>query len=204
MNRYQLPYEYAPGATAVGLAVKDGVVLASERRIAWGTSILSKAGKKVFKINRNVGAACAGLVSDMQVLMRRASAQIQLYELELGRKPSVRAAAKVLAIMLFNQRIFPYFTQAIIGGVENGMSKLYVLDPVGSIIEDDYACVGSGGQIAIGIIEERYKKDMSLEEAKRLAVEAIKAAISRDAKSGDGCDILLISKDGIVEESIEF
>ncbi|MCC6056204.1 MAG: proteasome subunit beta, partial [Desulfurococcaceae archaeon] len=72
----------------------------------------------------------------------------------------------------------------------------------GSVIEDDYAAVGTGAPIAIGIIEAEYKKDLELDKAVDLAIKAIKSAISRDAVSGDGIDIIAISRNGIIEKSI--
>ncbi len=61
---------WVPGATTVGVVCKDGVILAAEKRVSYGFFIASKGGKKVFKITDQIGAACAGLVSDMQVLAR--------------------------------------------------------------------------------------------------------------------------------------
>ena len=75
---------------------------------------------------------------------------------------------------------------------------------LGSLIPDKYAAVGSGAEIAIGVLEEEYKENMSMEEAKQLTVRAIKSAISRDVMSGDGVDFLMITKDGIKEESMKF
>ena len=37
---------------------------------------------------------------------------------------------------------------------------------------------------------------MTIDEAKELSIEAIKEAIERDAVSGDGVDVLIISRDG--------
>ena len=62
---------YMPGATAVGITYDGGVVFASERRIAYGNFLVSKTTKKTFVITPNVGAACAGLVADMQLLSFR-------------------------------------------------------------------------------------------------------------------------------------
>ncbi|RLE84224.1 MAG: proteasome subunit beta, partial [Thermoprotei archaeon] len=75
-------------------------------------------------------------------------------------------------------------------------------DPIGAIIEDDYAALGTGAQVAIGIVENNYNKGLSLNEAKDLAVKAVKAAFSRDAVSGDGIDLLVISKEGSKEEFV--
>ena len=78
--------------------------------------------------------------------------------------------------------------------------SLFILDPLGSVIEDDYAAIGTGAPIAIGIIESLYKKEIDLDDGKKLAYRAVKAAIERDAASGDGIDLVSISGKGIFEE----
>jgi len=195
---------YMPGATTVGIVCKDGVILASEKRISYGNLVLSRAGKKVFKITPNIGAACAGLVSDMQILIREAEAYANLFRLEANRPISVRAVAKLISNLLFSHRLFPLITQTIVGGVDEDGPSLYVLDVLGSNIPDNYTAVGSGAEMAMGVLEESYREGMTIDEGKELAKRAIKSAISRDAMSGDGIDILIITKDGIEEESIKF
>src|SRR6267143_2325408 len=49
---------YVPGATTIGMVCKDGVLLASERRYAYGSFVMSKSAKKVFPITDKIGAAC--------------------------------------------------------------------------------------------------------------------------------------------------
>jgi proteasome beta subunit len=193
---------YLPGATTIGIVCKDGVVLASEKRVSYGYTVMSKAGKKVFEIMDHIGAACAGLVADMQILTRQVSAYGRLFELDNKRRISVRAASKIVSNLLFQRRLFPYFTQIIIGGVDDEGPSLYILDPIGSVIPDKYATVGSGAQIAVGVLEESYKDELSLGEGRDLALRAMKSALARDIASGNGIDVLLISKDGIKEENL--
>jgi len=197
-------YVAIPGATTVGIVCSDGVVLASEKRVSYGNFVLSRVGKKVFKIADHIGAACAGLVSDMQILVREVSVYANLFKIEAGRPISVKAAAKVMSNLLFSSRLLPYITETIIGGVDEEGPSVYVLDLLGSTIPDKYAAVGSGAEIAIGVLEESYREGMTVEEGRDLAIRAIKSAISRDAMSGDGIDILIITKNGIKEESIRF
>ena len=201
---FQDRYLSIPGATTVGIVCSDGVVLASEKRVSYGNFVLSKSGKKVFKISSHIGVACAGLVSDMQILAREVSIHTNLFKMEVKRPMSVKAAAKVLSNLLFSSRLFPLITETIIGGVDDEGPALYVLDVLGSTIPDKYAAVGSGAEIAIGVLEESYKDGMTVEEGRDLAIKAIKSAISRDARSGDGIDLLIITKNGIREESIKF
>ena len=201
MSRETLPI---PGATTVGLVFNGGVILASEKRVAYGYLVLSKAGKKVFRITDKVGAACAGLVGDMQILAREAAAYASLHSLECRRPITVSAVAKVMANLLFERRLFPLLTQTIIGGVDNEGPHLYVLDPLGSVIPDKFASVGSGAEIATGILETEYKENLSADEAKNIILRSIKAAVARDIQSGDGVDFLIITNDGMKEESIGF
>ncbi len=195
---------WVPGATTVGIVCQDGVILAAEKRVSYGFFIASKGGKKVFKITDQIGAACAGLVSDMQVLVRDVEANANLFSMDVGRKISVRAAAKLMSNILFNRRMMPLITQTIVGGIDEEGPSIWVLDVLGSVLPDDYAVVGTGTEIAIAVIEESYRKDLKVAEAKDLATRAIKSAISRDTMSGDGIDFLIITKKGVVEETIKF
>jgi proteasome beta subunit len=140
----------------------------------------------------------------MQILAREVEAQANLFSMDTGRKISVKAAAKLMSVILFNRRYAPLITQTIVGGLDEEGPSLYVLDVLGSLIPDKYAAVGSGTEIAMGVLEEGYKEGLSIEEAKALVTRAIKSAISRDSMSGDGIDFLIITKDGMTEESIKF
>jgi proteasome beta subunit len=195
---------WIPGATTVGVVFQGGVLLAAEKRVTYGGFIMSRGGKKVFKITDSIGVACAGLVGDMQILAREMQAQANLYSMDVGRPISVRSSAKLLANVLFNRRYAPLITQTIVGGLDEEGSSIYVLDVLGSLIPDKYAAVGSGTETAIGVVEEGFKDNMTLDEAKKLVTRAVKAAIQRDAMSGDGLDFVIITKDGVVEEAAKF
>ncbi|MEM1644958.1 MAG: archaeal proteasome endopeptidase complex subunit beta [Ignisphaera sp.] len=192
------------GATAVGLKVNEGIVVGAEKRISYGGFVLSKAGKKVFKIGDRMAMAAAGLFGDMQTISRIITAEVMYREVLTSRKISVRATAKLLSAILYSYKLMPFISEIIFAGYDEEGFHLYVLDPIGSLIEDEYAAVGTGAAIAIGILENGYRKDMSLSEAEELCIKAIKTAASRDAVSGDGVDLALITKNGVVEKSIPF
>ena len=56
----------------------------------------------------------------------------------------------------------------------------------------------------MGVLEEGYKETLTAEEAKELVTRSIKSAVSRDSMSGDGIDFLIITEDGVCEESVKF
>ncbi len=188
------------GATTIGIKCNNGVVLASERRMSYGGYILSKRIKKVFKITDKLAVAFAGLFADMQALARFLKAEVKFYELTTSKPMNVKSVAKILSIILYSQKYMPYLSETLVGGIDNEGSHLFILDPLGSVIEDDYAAIGTGAPIAIGIIESLYKKEIDLDNGKKLAYRAVKAAIERDAASGDGIDLVSISEKGIFEE----
>ncbi|MCD6324207.1 MAG: archaeal proteasome endopeptidase complex subunit beta [Desulfurococcales archaeon] len=184
------------GATAVGIRVKDGVVLASEKRVAYGGFVMSKAGKKVFVIKDRYGMALAGLFADVETLVRVMRVQLHQYEIENGRPLSVKSAARLLSVILYQYKYMPFLSEIIFAGVDEDGPHILVMDSLGSLIEDDYAAVGSGAPIAIGVIESGYRQDLSLKEAEELAVNSIRAAIKRDVASGDGIDVAVITSEG--------
>jgi proteasome beta subunit len=195
---------YFPGATTIGMVCKDGVLLASERRYAYGTFVMSKGAKKVFTITDNIGVACAGIVGDMQVLTREARAYMKIFQYERDRPGTVKNTAKLIANLLSSRRMFPYLAETIIAGVSDGIPELYVLDSIGSILGDKFAAVGTGAPIAIGVLESEYNEVMSVDEAKPVLLRAVKSAMARDISSGDGVDLMVITQQGIKEESPRF
>jgi len=195
---------FIPGATTIGVVCSDGVILASEKRVSYGYLVMSRVGKKVFKVTDRIGAACAGLVSDMQILIREVEAYANLFKLDANRPMAVKSAAKVMSNLLFSRRLFPLITQTIVGGLDEEGASLYVLDVLGSVIPDKYAAVGSGAEIALGVLEQGYKDGLTVKEARDLVTRAIKSAVSRDVMSGDGVDFLFVTNEGVSEESMKF
>jgi len=189
-----------PGATAVGITYDGGVVMASERRISYGNFIVSKTIKKTFKITDFVGACCAGMVADMQILAMQMRALTKIRKMELKREIPPNSIAKMMSSFMYERRYYPLMTQVIVGGVD-GQPAIYTLDPLGSVLPDDYAAVGTGAEMALGVLDQEFKQKMSEADAVKLAVKSIKAAIMRDNASGDGIDILVVDKNGTREST---
>ena len=198
-----MAFEFMPGATVVGISYDGGVILAAEKRVSFGNFVVNKNIKKTFPVTEQVGAACAGMVADMQVLVRQVEALAKIRKLETRRIVPPNSVAKLMSVIMFERRYFPLLTQVIVGGIAT-KPEIYTLDPLGSVLPDDYAAVGTGAEMALGIMDAEYKPKMTEAAAKELAVRAIRSAIQRDAASGDGIDILLVTKAGTREEALPF
>jgi len=189
---------YMPGATAVGITFDGGVVFASEKRIAYGNFLVSKTTKKTFTLTDKVGTSVAGLVADMQILVLQIKALAKIRKMELKRDVPQNSIAKMMSNMMYERRFFPLLTQVIVGGVV-GKPTIYTLDPLGSVLPDEYAAVGTGAEMALGVLDHQFKENMSEKDATDLAIKAVKAATMRDSFSGDGIDVLVITKQGAKE-----
>lgn len=192
-----------PGATAVGISYADGVTLAAEKRVSYGNFVINKQTRKVFPVTESVGAACAGMIADMQVLVRQVEALAKIRKLETRRNVPPNSIAKLMSVIMFERRFFPLLTQVIVGGV-NTKSKIYTLDPLGSVLPDDYAAVGTGAEMALGVLDSEYKSSITAEQSKDLALKAIRSSIQRDSASGDGIDLLIITKGAQAQQSLSF
>jgi len=189
-----------PGATAVGITYDGGVVFASEKRIAYGNFLVSKSTKKTFQLTPKVGAACAGLVADMQILSLQIAALAKIRKMEIKRDVPPNTIAKMMSNMMYERRFFPLLTQVIVGGVVD-KPVIYTLDPLGSVLPDEYAAVGTGAETALGVLDPQFKANMTEKDAIELAKKAVKSATLRDSFSGDGIDVLIINSEGTKEFS---
>ena len=186
------------GTTTVGIVCKEGVVLASESRATMGTFIATHEAQKVYQIDDCVGMTTAGGVGDAQHLVRLISAEIRLNKMRTKRGLSVKAISTLLANILSGSKYYPYFVQLIVGGFDSSGPAIYSLDLLGGQIEErKMVSTGSGSPTAYGVLDDRYKEGLSLEEGVRLAVRAINSAMRRDAASGDNIEVVKITKDGL-------
>jgi proteasome beta subunit len=191
----QLP-ESMKGTTTIGIVFADGVVLATEKRATMGLMIASKKAKKVYQVADRIGMTTAGGVGDAQQLARILNVECNLYQIRRSRPITVGATATLLSNYLNQNRYFPYYVQLLVGGVDEHGPSVYSVDAMGGATkEEEIVATGSGSPMAYGVLEDRYKPDMTEEEAVEIAVRSLKSAMKRDAGSGEGIHVVVITKD---------
>lgn len=200
----EINQEILKGTTTVGLVFHDGIVLATEKRATMGNLIASKKAKKVYQIADRIGMTTAGGVGDAQQLARLMQVECNLYKVRHGKTISVVAAATLLSNYLQQNRYYPYYVQLLVGGVDKNGPSVYSVDAMGGASkEDDIVSTGSGSPMAYGVLEDRFKGDMSEDEAATLAIRALKAAMRRDSASGEDISVVVITKDKYEERAVE-
>jgi len=193
-----LPYS----GTAIGIVCSDGVVLSSDKSYVYGNVVMSGNVKKTFIINDRVGVAAAGIAADMQQLFSDLSYLVRIREIRLGKRMPTSSIAKLTSFLMYRRRLLPYLTQILVGGYID-KPELYSLDSLGSVIGDNYIVLGTGAEIAVGIVESEYRPDITMADALETVKKAFKSVVSRDVLTGSTIDVLLIKEDGIKEETVK-
>jgi proteasome beta subunit len=185
----------------VCITCKDGIVLAADKRVTAGY-IANKRFRKILKITDDIAVTVAGSVSEVQLLARLISAELKLKDLQTRRTSSVKEAANLLAGMVFSNfrrmAMMPPITGFLLAGRDEKGHHAYEIGIDGAIMDvDEFTADGSGSVFALGVLEQDWQKDMSVDEGVKLATHCVNAAIQRDPGSGNGIDVVTITKAGV-------
>src|SRR6187200_1545720 len=174
-NRYadNIAEQIKKGTTTCALTCVDGVVLAADTRASVGFFIADKHVMKIQKIDRDLGMTIAGGVADAQNLVDIMRYNANIYRLTNRELMPIRSAARLCSNVLFNQRYYPYYVQIILAGFDNVGGQIYNIDLFGSITTEKFISTGSGSPVAYGYLESEFKEDLSVNEAYKIAINAI-------------------------------
>lgn len=192
------------GTTTVGIKTKNAIILAADKRATAGHLIADKNAKKVHKINEDMALTIAGSVSDTQLLIKLIKAELKLKNFRVGRSTNVKEAANLLSGMVYGNirkmSMMPGISHFLFAGKDKTGLNLFDIFPDGSLTEiDDFVSSGSGSVFAYGVLETLYNPNMNEEDAIKLAIKSINAALQRDSASGNGLTMIKITSEGVEE-----
>lgn len=164
--------EYAQKAvensgTAIAIRGKDGVVFAVEKLVQ--SKLYERgANKRIFNVDRHVGMAVAGLLSDARQLVETSRDEAANYRANYGNSIPLkhltdRVSMYVHAYTLYSS-VRPFGASILVGSWEDDGPQLYVIDPSG-VSHGYYGCaIGKAKQNAKTEIEKLKMKDMSIKD----------------------------------------
>jgi len=184
------------GTTIVGITTPEGVVMGSDMRASLGGRIVSnKDVQKVEEIQQNAALSMSGSVGGAQSYIRSLRAEASLYEARRGEHMSINALSTMASNLL---RGGPFFMVVpLLAGMDDDGAQVYSLDPSGSSLSDDYSAQGSGMPYALGVLEQEYTDDLTMDEAETIAARAVESASERDTASGNGIHITRVTADAV-------
>ena len=174
------------GAPIVGVSSPEGVVLAANET---PESRLEdpKFFMKIFQLDEHVGLAVAGLISDARVLIDQSRVYCQsnrlLYDEPVDIEVLTRRIGDQAQVYTQHAGVRPYGVSMILAGIDGTGGRVFMVDPSGSYRGYRATAVGRKSDEGNRLLEEKYKADITLDEAISLAVEAVKIASDGEVTS---------------------
>ena len=184
------------GTTTVGIKATDGVVLCADMRASAGYFIANNNTMKIQQIDDHAGMTMAGGVADAQKITDVLRYHANLHRIQKNESIPIKSLTRLASLIFHQNRGYPFMADILVGGYDKQGPALYNIDMFGSVEEKTYVTTGSGSPVAYGLLEEEYRNDLSVEDAKTLALRAVKAAITRNIVTGDGINVSIIDKNG--------
>jgi len=184
------------GTTTVGIKAKDGVVLCADMRASAGYFIANNNTMKIQKIDDHAGMTMAGGVADAQNITDVLRYHANIHRIQNQEPISIKSLTRLTSLIFHQNRGYPFMADILVGGFDNYGPALFNIDMFGSVEEKSYVTTGSGSPVAYGLLEEEYKENVTVEDAKIIALRAVKAAITRNIGTGDGINVAVIDKNG--------
>jgi proteasome beta subunit len=189
------------GTTTVGLVCKDAVILGTDKRASMSYFVASKTAEKLHKIQEHLYMTIAGGVADAMYLVDVLRAETALYQLKGERPIKVKSAGKLLSNILYQNKMYPFQVGLILGGVTEVEGPVLLdIGAYGSILPEKFCAVGSGQNFSYGVLEAKYKENLTVKQGKEIIIKAITSSIIRDMASGNGIDIAVVKKEGPAEK----
>jgi len=167
------------GAPIVGVSCPGGAIIAANET---PESDLEDPEyfKKIYQLDDHIASAIAGLSSDARVLIEQARVYCQSNKLLYDEPTDIEVLSKRLGDLaqVYTQHagVRPFGVSMILAGVDATGSKVLTTDPSGAYRGFKATAVGRKSEEANKLLEEKYVDELSLDEAAKLAIEAIKVA----------------------------
>jgi proteasome beta subunit len=185
----------APHATTIiALTCAGGVVMAGDRRATMGNLIASRDIEKVHPADPYSVVGIAGTAGVGIELIRLFQVELEHYEKIEGAMLSLEGKANRLASMIRGNlgaalqglAVVPLFAGFDLDAADPARAgRIFSFDIAGGVYEESgFDGIGSGSLFAKAALKKRFRPGLSVDEAVRLAVEALYDAADDDTATG--------------------
>lgn len=161
--------------------------------------------EKVFKIHDKLFIGLAGLATDVLTFSSTLKFRHSLYKLKEERDMKPKTFGHLVSSMLYEKRFAPFFIEPVVAGLEaDGKPFITAMDCVGAqVFTDDFLVAGTCSDNLYGMCESLYKPDMGPDELFETISQSLLSAFDRDALSGWGAVVHVITKEGVTTREIK-
>ena len=176
------------GGLSIGMIGKKCIVIAAERKAVPKLQD-QRTIRKINRIDSHIAMTFAGIIADSRSLSDYARLQSQSIRYSLDIPPTVDNIAKQIAFKMqeYTQKsgVRPFGLSCIIAGFDEGKEepKLYLTDPSGQVTMWKAGAIGKNSDKVLGILEEKYKDNMSEDEALKCTIDAMLKYVEAGSKN---------------------
>jgi 20S proteasome subunit beta 3 len=205
INFYSMSILEYNGAAIIAMAGKDCVGIAADRRLGIQLHTVACDFTKVFRMQPKLYVGLGGLASDVQTLDQLLQFRLSLYKLKEEREMSPQVFSNMLSTLLYEKRFGPYFCEPVVAGLDDkGKPFLSSMDLIGApVYTDDFVVTGTCTGNMYGMCETLYKPDMNPDELFETLSQALLSSVDRDALSGWGGIVHIITKDAVITKELK-
>lgn len=171
------------GGLTVGIKGKNGVVIATEKKIV-SPMIIKNSIDKINLICSSIGMTYSGMGPDARVLLDSVRKTAQKHKMIYGGEtPSpiylVQEVSETIQEYTQKGGVRPFGVSILIAGIceETKEPMLYQIDPSGSYYPWNACSIGKNSENNSIFLEKRYKEDLDIEDVIHLAILALKDGI---------------------------
>jgi len=174
------------GSTALGIQTSSGVVLAVEKKLE-SKLLVPKSIQKIVKLDTHIGCAMSGLVADARTLVDHARVETQSHWFTYDERMPVESCVQSISDLALGfgagSMARPFGVALLIAGIEDDGPVLFHCDPSGTYTKYEAKAIGSGSEGAQTTLQDQFHKSMSLDAAKKLALETLKQVMEEKIDS---------------------
>lgn len=174
------------GSTTIGIKYDKGVMLIVDRKVT-SRLLEPKSTEKIHEIDDYIGCATSGLVADARILVDEARKEAQVHRVNFGENIGVEMLVKKVCDheQNFTQYggVRPFGTALLVAGTDDMGAHLFETDPSGALVAYKATSIGSGRPVVMDMLEKDFKDDMSFEDAAKLGLKAMAAAVEDKLKA---------------------
>jgi 20S proteasome subunit beta 3 len=162
--------------------------------------------EKVFEIHDKLYLGLVGLASDILTVRDTLRMKHNMYKLKEERNMKPKTFAHVVSNLLYEKRFGPFFTEPIIAGLDEETNEPFIsnMDLIGAMVfTDDFVVAGTPSENLYGMCESLYKPGLEPKELFEVISQAMLSATDRDALSGWGVLVHVITPEGVSSKTLK-
>ncbi|KAF8641007.1 hypothetical protein AX17_000652 [Amanita inopinata Kibby_2008] len=189
------------GGSVVAMVGKDCVAIASDLRLGNQALGISSNFQKIFPVTDRIYVGLPGLATDLETLRERFRFRVNMYTIKEEREIEPETFAHLVSSTLYEHRFGPYFIEPVIAGLSKTTSGgvepfIAATDLIGCLnFAKDFVVAGTASSKIFGLAEGLWEPDLEAEDLFETISQTLMNAVDRDAFSGWGCIVHVITKD---------